>query len=144
MAASVIVFLVQIQNQSAPKERRRRRAEKRLSKRVFLESPFLLCPLNLRFVLKNTWMVLKTSRGQSRSGLSKNTFWESPLLRTTPSPLLWRAPTKGSFGWVGLDTLSCNCSQTDMHPAQHWSPEMPHKASCRPQSQTRFRLSCTV
>ena len=29
----------------APKERRRRRAEKRLSKRVFLESPFLLCPL---------------------------------------------------------------------------------------------------
>ena len=28
-----------------PKERRRRRAEKRLSKRVFLESPFLLCSL---------------------------------------------------------------------------------------------------
>ena len=28
-------------DQSAPKERRRRRAEKRLSKRVFLESPFL-------------------------------------------------------------------------------------------------------
>ena len=32
---------------SAPKERRRRRAEKRLSKRVFLESPFLLCPLKV-------------------------------------------------------------------------------------------------
>ena len=31
--------------QSAPKERRRGRAEKRLSKRVFLESPFLLCYL---------------------------------------------------------------------------------------------------
>ena len=31
----------------APKERRRRRAEKRLSKRVFLESPFLLCPLKV-------------------------------------------------------------------------------------------------
>ena len=30
--------------QSAPKERRRRRAEKRSSKRGFLESPFLLCP----------------------------------------------------------------------------------------------------
>ena len=30
--------------QSAPKERRRRRAEKWLSKRVSLESPFLLCP----------------------------------------------------------------------------------------------------
>ena len=33
--------------QSAPKERRRRRAEKRFSKRVFLESPFLLCPLKV-------------------------------------------------------------------------------------------------
>ena len=32
---------------SAPKERRRRRAEKRLSKRVILESPFLLCPLKV-------------------------------------------------------------------------------------------------
>ena len=32
-------------HQGAPKERRRGRAEKRLSKRVFLESPFLLCPL---------------------------------------------------------------------------------------------------
>ena len=30
--------------QSALKEQRRRRAEKRLSKRVFLESPFLLFP----------------------------------------------------------------------------------------------------
>ena len=34
-------------NGSAPKERRRGRAEKRLSKRVFLESPFLLCPLKV-------------------------------------------------------------------------------------------------
>ena len=31
----------------APKERRRRLAEKRLSKRVLLESPFLLCPLRI-------------------------------------------------------------------------------------------------
>ena len=31
----------------APKERRRGRAEKRLSKRVFLESPFLLCSLKV-------------------------------------------------------------------------------------------------
>ena len=34
-------------NQSAPKERRGGRAEKRLSKRVFLESPFLLCSLKV-------------------------------------------------------------------------------------------------
>ena len=33
--------------QSAPKERRRGRAEKRLSKRVLLESPFLLCSLKV-------------------------------------------------------------------------------------------------
>ena len=33
--------------QVRPKERRRLRAEKRLSKRVFLESPFLLCPLKV-------------------------------------------------------------------------------------------------
>ena len=34
-------------NGGASKERRRRRAEKRLSKRVCLESPFLLCPLKV-------------------------------------------------------------------------------------------------
>ena len=33
--------------QGAPKERRRGRAEKRLSKKVFLESPFLLSPLKV-------------------------------------------------------------------------------------------------
>ena len=33
--------------QGAPKEPRRGRAEKRLSKRVFLESPFLLCSLKV-------------------------------------------------------------------------------------------------
>ena len=41
-----------------------------------------------RFVLKNTCKVLKTLRGQSRNGLSKNTLLESPFLRTTPSPLV--------------------------------------------------------
>ena len=35
------------ENQGAPKERRRGRAEKRLSKRVFLDSLFLLCPLKV-------------------------------------------------------------------------------------------------
>ena len=56
-------------NQSAPKERRRRRAEKRLSKRVFLESPFLLCPLKFFRCFKR-----QTLRGQTRNGLSKNTL----------------------------------------------------------------------
>ena len=36
-----------LNTQCALKERRRRRAEKWLSKRVFLESPFLLCPLKV-------------------------------------------------------------------------------------------------
>ena len=38
---------ITIKYQGAPKERRRGRAEKRLSKRVFLESPFLLCTLKV-------------------------------------------------------------------------------------------------
>ena len=42
-----VSFSRRIYSQSAPKERQRRRAEKRLSKRVFLESPFLLCPLKV-------------------------------------------------------------------------------------------------
>ena len=37
----------------APKERRRRRAEKWLSKRVFLESPFPLCPLKVFMCFKS-------------------------------------------------------------------------------------------
>ena len=41
-------FATLLNNRSAPKELRRRRAQKRLSKRVFLESPFLLCPLKVR------------------------------------------------------------------------------------------------
>ena len=48
---------------------RRRRAEKRLSKRVFLESPFLLFP-PLRFALKTH----RNLKGQRGNGLSKNTL----------------------------------------------------------------------
>ena len=70
---------------SAPKERRRRRAGKRLSKRAFLESPFLLRPLKVR-------SHLKALRGQRRNGLSKNALLDDRFPRTTPSPLLWRTP----------------------------------------------------
>ena len=62
-------------NQGAPKVRRRRRAEKQLSKRVFLESPFLLCPLKV--CSYNTWKVLKTLREQRRNGLFKNTLLDN-------------------------------------------------------------------
>ena len=70
-------------NGGAPKERRRRRAEKRSSKRVFSENPFLLCSLKIEVFrcLKG-----RTLNGQRRNGLSGNTL----LARTTPSPLLWR------------------------------------------------------
>ena len=53
-----------LSSQGPPKERRRRRAEKRLSKRVFLESPFLLCPL-IRFSLTTP----QKSREESRKSL---------------------------------------------------------------------------
>ena len=50
----------------APKERRRRRAEK-------------------------TVVQEQTLRGQNRNGLSKNTLLDNRFSATTPSPLLWRA-----------------------------------------------------
>ena len=80
------------QIQGAPKERRRGRAEKRLSKRVFLESPLLLCPL--RFALKTPERSLQTLRRRRRNGLSKTPFGRNPFLRTTPSPLLLARPDK--------------------------------------------------
>ena len=55
----------------APKERRRLRAEKRLSKRVFWRVRFFSAPL--RFALKTP----KTLRGQRRNGLSKNTLLDN-------------------------------------------------------------------
>ena len=39
--------IIQENNGGAPKEQWKGRAEKRLSKRVFLESPFLLCSLKV-------------------------------------------------------------------------------------------------
>ena len=51
------------------------RAEKRLSKRVFLESPFLLFPLKVF----RTFQIFyeQTLRGQRRNGLSKNTLLDN-------------------------------------------------------------------
>ena len=73
---------------SAPKERRRRRAQKRLSKRVFLESPFLLCPLK---VFRTFQVFLRTNLkgAEKKRTLQKHPFGQ-PFLHTTPSPLLWR------------------------------------------------------
>ena len=67
----------------APKERRRRRAEKQLSKRVFLDSPFLLCPLKVFRCSES-----KPLGGREEMTLQKHPFGQ-PFLRTTPSPLLW-------------------------------------------------------
>ena len=76
----------------APKERRRGRAETRLSKRVFLwrvrffSAPFKVCSWN-------TWRALKTLREQRRNGLSKNTLLDNrfsarPLRRSFGAPWL--------------------------------------------------------
>ena len=71
------------------KERRRRRAQKRLSKRVFLESPFLLCPPK---VFRTFQLFSRTNLkgAEKKRTLQKHPFGQ-PFLRTTPSPLLWRA-----------------------------------------------------
>ena len=74
--------------QGAQKERRRGRAEKRLSKRVLLESPFLLCPLGL--LLKHL-QDPENLKGAEKKRTLQNTLLDT-FLRTTPSPLLWRAP----------------------------------------------------
>ena len=76
----------------APKERRRGRAEKRLSKGVFLESPFLLCSLKVFRTFQ--FFKERTSRGQRRNGLSKNTLLDNrfsarPLRRSFGAPWVW-------------------------------------------------------
>ena len=73
----------------APKERRRHRAEKRLSKRVFLESPFLLCPLKV-FKIFQAFLTTNLKGAEKKWTLQKYPFGQ-PFLRTSPSPLLWRA-----------------------------------------------------
>ena len=68
-------------SQSVPRERRRRCAEKRLSKRVFLESPFLLCPL--RFSGPSGVSRANLKGAEKKRTLQKHPFGQ-PLLRTTP------------------------------------------------------------
>ena len=68
------------------KERRRRRAEKRLSKSVFWRVRFFSA--TLRFALKT----LDNLKGaEKKRTLQKHPFGQ-PFLCTTPSPLLWRTP----------------------------------------------------
>ena len=60
------------------------------AKRAFLESPFLLCPLKVCSLngLKDPGNLKGT---ENKRALQKRRFGQ-PFLRTTPSPLLWRAP----------------------------------------------------
>ena len=66
------------------KEQRRRRAEKRLSKSVFLESPFLLCPLK---VFRTLQVFLRTNLkgAEKKRTLQKHPFLPSsfPVSRVT-------------------------------------------------------------
>ena len=69
-------------HQGAPKERRRGGAEKRLSKRVFLESPFLLCSLNVFSYLSG--VLRENLKGaEKKRTLQKHPFGQL-FLRTTP------------------------------------------------------------
>ena len=67
-------FVKSASSGGAPKERRRHRAEKRLSQSVILESPFLLCPLEgfrcFRAGLKGAEIL-------RRNGLFKDTFLDN-------------------------------------------------------------------
>ena len=72
----------------APKERQRRRAEKRLSKSMFLESPFLLCLFKV-FRTFQVFLRANLKGAEKKRTLQKHPFGQ-PFLRTTPSPLLWR------------------------------------------------------
>ena len=74
----------------APKERRRRRAEKRLSKGYFWRVRFFSAPFRFSDVLREN---LKGA--EKKRTLQKHPFGQ-PFLRTTPSPLLWRALTSAS------------------------------------------------
>ena len=85
--------MVRCERGGAPNERQRRRAEKRLSKRVFLESPFLLCRLK---GFQDLSGVLRANlKGAEKKRTLQNHPFGQPFLRTMPSPLLWRTLRKG-------------------------------------------------
>ena len=67
------------------RERRRRRAEKWSSKRVFWRVRFLSVPLRFSSVLN------ANLKGAEKKRTLRKHLFERPFLRTTPSPLLWRA-----------------------------------------------------
>ena len=96
----------------APKERRRRRAEKRLSKRVSLESPFLLCPLKV-FRTFQVFLRENLKGAEKKRTLQEHPFGQ-PFLRTTPSPLLWRTLSFGGAQFLGdglLKSKGCACAR---------------------------------
>ena len=71
----------------APKAQRRRRAEKRSSKRIFWRVRFFSAPFAFSGALK-----ANLKGAEKKRTLQKHPFGR-PFLRTTPSPLLWRALT---------------------------------------------------
>ena len=64
-----------------------------MSKRVFLESPFLLCSLKV-FRTFQVFLRANLKGAEKKRTLQKHPFGQ-PFLRTTPSPLLWRALSLG-------------------------------------------------
>ena len=85
----------------APKERRRRRAGKRLSKRVFLESAFLLCSLKVFRCFKSNLLGVERRNGLSKNTLLDNRFPARRLLRSFGA--LWkRTKNFGNREWGGF------------------------------------------
>ena len=83
-----------VSTEGAPKERRRGRAEKRMSKGCFWRVRFFSAPL--RFLLKHL-KGPENLKGREKKTDSPKTPFGQPFLRTTPSPLLWRTPIHGGF-----------------------------------------------
>ena len=78
-------------SQSAPKERRRRRAEKRFSKGCFWRVRFFSALLRFSGPFRVVRANLKGA--EKKRTIQKHPFGQ-PFLRKTPSPLLWRTLKK--------------------------------------------------
>ena len=98
----------------APKERRRRGAEKRLSKRVLLESPLLLCPLK---VFRTFQMFL---RAKLKGAEKKRTLQKHPFGQTVSPHDAFAAPfTHSEFRGEKKSTQTFFCTKFFDNPAGH-------------------------
>ena len=101
-------------NEGPPQERRRCCAEKRLSKRVFLESPFLLCPLKVFSCLKIPESLIRGQRRREETDSQKNTLLDNHFSAHVFSAPLARSEErwgKNNTQKIGFFLLGCGHGQ---------------------------------